>query len=210
VGFEPASGQVDFQLPWRARLLESVNASNPVVVGDEVFISEAYGPGSALLRIHPGGCDFVWRDDPKRRQKAMQTHWNTAIHHDGYLYGSSGRHAGNAVLKCIDWKTGQEQWNVPDLGRCSLLYVDGHFICLSETGRLLLFRANAKKFDLLAQVVLSEPDSSGNLRPLLKPPAWAAPVLAQGLLYIRGDDRLVCLDLTRPASGKKTRPKQQE
>ena len=65
-------------------------------------------------------------------------------------------------------------------------------------GRLLLFRANAKKFDLLAQVVLSEPDSSGELRPLLKQPAWAAPVLAQGLLYVRGADRLICLDLTRP------------
>ena len=198
VGFEPASGRVDFQLPWRAKPLESVNASSPVVVGDEVFISEAYGPGSALLRIRPGGYDFVWRDDPRRRQKAMQTHWNTAIHYAGYLYGSSGRYANNALLKCIDWKTGQEQWSVPGLARCSLLYVEGHFICLSETGALLLFRANAKKFDLLSQVVPSEIDSSGNQRPLLKQPAWAAPVLAQGLLYVRGADRLICLDLTRP------------
>src|SRR5262249_55102080 len=40
VGFEPASGKVDFHFPWRADSLESVNASNPVVVGDHVFISE--------------------------------------------------------------------------------------------------------------------------------------------------------------------------
>ena len=40
VGLEPASGKVDFHFPWRARILESVNASNPVVVGDRVFISE--------------------------------------------------------------------------------------------------------------------------------------------------------------------------
>ena len=32
VGFEPLSGKVDFQYPWRATLLESVNASMPVVV----------------------------------------------------------------------------------------------------------------------------------------------------------------------------------
>ena len=31
--------------------------------------------------------------------------------------------------------------------------------------------------------------------PLLKQPAWAAPILAHGLLYVRGRDRLVCLDL---------------
>jgi hypothetical protein len=32
-------------------------------------------------------------------------------------------------------------------------------------------------------------------RPLLKYPAWAAPILSHGLLYVRGDDRLVCLEL---------------
>src|SRR5262249_29375804 len=38
VGFEPKGGKVDFHFPWRAEDLESVNASNPVVVGDKVFI----------------------------------------------------------------------------------------------------------------------------------------------------------------------------
>ncbi|HEX5106443.1 MAG TPA: PQQ-binding-like beta-propeller repeat protein, partial [Pirellulaceae bacterium] len=53
LGFEPASGQLDFHYPWRARILESVNASMPVVVDDEVFISETYGPGSTLLKVAP-------------------------------------------------------------------------------------------------------------------------------------------------------------
>ena len=44
VGFEPATGKVDFHFPWRAQILESVNASNPVVVGDQVFISETLRP----------------------------------------------------------------------------------------------------------------------------------------------------------------------
>src|SRR5262249_27091237 len=39
VGVEPASGKVEFRFPWRARFLESVNASNPVVVGDLVLIT---------------------------------------------------------------------------------------------------------------------------------------------------------------------------
>ena len=80
VGFEPASGKVDFHFPWRAPILESVNASNPVVVGDRVFISETYGPGSALLRVKPGDAEVVWSDAKRRRDKAMQTHWNTPIH----------------------------------------------------------------------------------------------------------------------------------
>ena len=32
-------------------------------------------------------------------------------------------------------------------------------------------------------------------RPVLKPYAWAAPIVSHGLLYLRGDDRLVCFEL---------------
>ena len=69
VGFEPKSGKVDFEFPWRARILESVNASTPVVVDDLVLISETYGPGAALLRVKPGGADVVWSDEKRRRDK---------------------------------------------------------------------------------------------------------------------------------------------
>jgi outer membrane protein assembly factor BamB len=201
VGFDPASGKVDFEFPWRATILESVNASDPVVVGDLVFISETYGPGSALLRVQPGSAKVVWSDAERRRDKAMQTHWNTAIHHDGYLYGSSGRHTENAELRCIELKTGKVKWSVPNLTRSSLMYVDGHFVCLSEDGALRLLRANPEKYDLVAEAVLSdeklsEPDAFGfGASRLLKYPAWAAPVLSHGLLYVRGANRLVCLEL---------------
>jgi hypothetical protein len=37
---------------------------------------------------------------------------------------------------------------------------------------------------------------------MLRYPAWAAPILAHGLLYVRGADRLVCIELARDAGGK--------
>lgn len=200
VGFDPTSGTVDLEYPWRARMLESVNASNPVVVDDLVFISETYGPGSSLLRVRPGGHDVVWSDDPRRREKSMQTHWNTAIHHEGYLYGSSGRHENEAELRSIELATGRVTWSQPGLTRSSLLYVDGHFVCLCETGDLLLVRATPKRFDPVAHVVLRDENAPSRVpglgpRRLLRPPAWAAPILSHGLLYVRGADRLVCLEL---------------
>ena len=191
VAFDPATGKVDFHYPWRARLRDSVNASTPVVVGNEVLISETYGPGSSLLRVKPGGYDVVWRDPPERN-KALQCHWNTPIYHQGYLYGSSGRHSGEAELRCIEWKSGKIQWSQPGLGRASLLYVDGHFICLGEDAELRLVRATEKEYVEVARAIVRE-TSDGP--PLLKPPAWAAPILAHGLLYVRGEDRLVCLRL---------------
>jgi len=199
VGFEPASGKVDFQFPWRAKILESVNASQPIVVGDQVLISETYGPGSALLKVKPGEYSVVWSDEERRRDKALQTHWNTPIHHNGYVYGSSGRHLQNAELRCIELATGKVMWSEPGLTRCSLMMVDGHFVCLSEIGKLLLLKVNPEKFDVVSQ---AWPRREGaqeipgfGLPPLLKEPAWAAPILSHGLMYVRGDGVLVAMEL---------------
>ncbi|KKL55758.1 hypothetical protein LCGC14_2252220, partial [marine sediment metagenome] len=209
IGFDPSSGKVDFHYPWRARLLESANASTPVVVDDEGFISEAYGPGSSLLKVHPGGYKVLWSDGPVRH-KAMQTHWNTPIYHRGYLYGCSGRHMAEAELRCIQWSTGKVMWSRPGLRRTSLLCVDGHFVCLSEDGTLRLIEATEKAYVEVARVTLRQPAADRvadrgadptvpflERRRLLQYPAWAAPILCDGLLYVRGRDRLVCLRLIR-------------
>lgn len=190
VGFEPATGKVDFHYPWRASILESVNASNPVVVGDQVLISEAYGVGASLLKVKPGGVDVVWLDG-RKRDRSLMTHWNTPIHVDGYVYASSGRHTQEAELRCVEWSTGKVQWAVPRLTRGSLMYVDGHFVYLGEDGALRLVKVNPKQYEETARAVLKNADGE----PLLKYPAWAAPILSHGLLYVRGKDRLVCLDL---------------
>ena len=152
VGFNPLAGTVDFQYPWRAKKLESVNASTPVVVGDEVFISETYGPGSSLLKVTPGDCEVVWHDDPRRRQKAFQAHWSTPIYHEGYLYGCSGRNSPDAQLRCIEWKTGRVMWTVDNAVHTSLLYVDGHFVCLEEYGRLQLIKANHRQCEVVTEM----------------------------------------------------------
>lgn len=199
VAFEPASGHIDFHYPWRATILESVNASMPVVVGDEVLISETYGPGSTLLKVSRGKYDIVWKDDDRKRAKAMQTHWNTPVFVDGFLYGCSGRHTENAMLRCIEWKTGKIQWDQPGLARTSLLAIDGHLLCLGEFGQLWLLKCTPEKAVQVASVDYSDPAVGqrllGKSAPVLEYPCWAAPIVSHGLLYLRGKDRLICLEL---------------
>lgn len=201
IGFEPQTGKIDFTYPWRAKIMESVNASTPVVVDDQVLISETYGPGSSLLKVAPGKVNVVWADDAKKRAKVMQTHWNTPVYHEGYLYGSSGRHTENAELRCIDWKTGELKWSEPGLTRTSLLYVDGHFVMLGEYGNLYLIKATPEKYSVVAEAKLEIAEQGagpGLAEPALKYPCWSAPILSHGLLYVRGNDRLVCLELIEP------------
>lgn len=191
LAFDPANGKIDFHFPFRSPDVESVNAANPVVVGDKVFLSETYGPGSVLLKVKPGGYE-VLREEAKKFKKSMQCHWMTPIHHDGYLYGCSGRHTQNAELRCIELATGKVMWSEKGLTRTSLLMVDGHFICLGEDGSLRLLKVNPQKYDEVSSVELRDPRSK---RPLLEYPCWAAPILSHGLLYVRGEERLVCLEL---------------
>ena len=191
VGFEPRTGTVDFHYPWRAKKFESVNASNPVVVDDLVFISETYGLGSSLLKVRPGGYTVVWKDSERRRNKAMQLHWNTPIHYKGYLYGYSGRHSRGCELRCVELRTGKVVWSHRVHERGSLLYADGHFISLGEFGTLTLIRPTPEELEVVSKVQLT--DEHGGER--IRYPAWAAPVLSNGFLYLRGKDRLVCLDL---------------
>jgi outer membrane protein assembly factor BamB len=197
IGFDPVAGRQDFHFPWRASILESVNAANPVVVGDEVLISETYGPGAALLRAKPGDYEVVWQDDAQKRRKILQCHWSTPIHHEGHVYGCSGRHIADAELRCVEWKTGAIKWSQPGFGRGSLLLVEGHFFYLLENGSLLVFRATPERFEDLGEIPLQAqldgPD--GEPTKLLKYPAWAAPILSHALLFVRGPQRLVCVEL---------------
>ncbi|MEK6239726.1 MAG: PQQ-like beta-propeller repeat protein, partial [Planctomycetales bacterium] len=203
LGFDPATGKEDFRFPWRASILESVNAANPVVVGDEVLISETYGPGSALLQVAPGSHKVIWDDKDAGRDKALQCHWNTPIYHDGYVYGCSGRHSGPADLRCVEWKTGKVQWTQKGLGRTSLMMIDGHFICLGEYGNLHLLKVNPKKYDEVSVVLLRDENAKQPAgeppAPLLKYPCWAAPIVSHGLMYVQGKGLLVCMELIPPS-----------
>jgi len=187
---DPTQGRIAFHFPWRAEKLESVNAASPVVVDDAAFISESYGPGSALLRVTGGSYREIWTDRDRRRDKSLELHWNTPIYHDGFLYGSSGQHGGPAELRCVEWQTGRVRWRQAGLARASLTFADGRLICLSEDGTLRLLRATPEKYDEIAMWIPRGDDG----RPLLKEPAWVAPALAHKLLYVRGRDRLICVE----------------
>ena len=193
-GFEPNTGKVDFHYPWRAPKLESVNASNPVVVRDLVFISETYGRGSSLLKALPGG----YRGRVEGRAASAPQINDVALEHRHPPRRLSLRvqRAPRAEIGFTLRQTGigEVMWSERIDERASLLYVDGYFIGLGEYGTLTLLRATSKKADIVSRLKIV--DDRG--RELIKHPAWAAPVLSNGFLYIRGKNRLVCLDLGLP------------
>ncbi|HEY1066009.1 MAG TPA: PQQ-binding-like beta-propeller repeat protein [Pirellulales bacterium] len=196
LAFEPATGKLDFAYPWRAKILESVNAANPVASGESVLISECYGPGSSCFKFSSGQPQVIWEDEPKAREKRLKSHWCTPVAIDGYVYGCHGRHSNEAELRCLDLKTGEITWSLPGVSRSSLTFADGHFFCLGEYSQLRLFKANPEKYDEVSQAELLNGEN-----PLLRYPCWAAPVISHGFMYLRGERSLLCLDLLGKVAG---------
>ncbi len=213
VSLDPADGSENFSYWFRARVHESVNAARPVVIDDKIFLSAAYQVGSALLKVEPDGKSFteVWRD-----KKNLLTHWSTPIHVDGCIYGFSGRHENEGELRCIRVSDGKVNWastgfdgdlsqlardkstgNIldaktgkvipyPFFGRGSQIRVGNRFIVLGERGTISVVDVDKEKFVERGRFSMSEIDY----------PAWAAPVLANGRMYLRSEKWLVAVDLT--------------
>ena len=196
VSLDPKTGEVNFMRWFRAMVPESVNAATPVIVDDMIFISAAYyRVGSVLLKVRPDGKSF----DELWRSTALELHWMTPIYHDGYLYAFSGRNEPDSVMRCVEFKTGKIMWErderwrpystkqPPVYGRGSFTMADGKLIALGEGGLLGLLKVSHEKPEELARY---QP-------PQLHYPCWAAPVLSGKRVYLRSEDRLLCLDLKR-------------
>lgn len=192
---DPATGAVEGAFRWRAEEVFSAVCASPVAAGGRVLLSECYEPGSVLLDLVAPGDPRPLRQDRRRARPdaALKAHWATPVLHEGHLYGASGRHAGDAVLACVDWETGAVRWSEGGFGRASVTLVDGHLLVLGEFGDVVLVRAVSDRYAEVSRARLRDP-ADGRTE-LLVPPCWAAPVVARGLAYVRGQGRLVCIDL---------------
>ena len=196
VALDPKNGQVDFNLWFRSRADDSVNAISPVVLNDSVFISAAYYKvGSVFLKVNPDHKSFeeLWRST------VLEIHWSTPILHDGYLYAFSGRNEPDARFRCVELKTGRLMWDrneswpshstrtPPAYGRGSAILADGKLIVLGEGGLLGMFQVSPAAPTEICRAQISQ----------LHHPCWAGPVLSQQRLYLRDEDKLVCLDFSK-------------
>ncbi|MGN6546673.1 MAG: PQQ-binding-like beta-propeller repeat protein, partial [Aureliella sp.] len=139
-----------------------------------------------------------WKDGDRRSEQAFRAHWSTPALVDGHLYGCSGRNQPDSDFRCVRLSDGKVLWTKRKHERASVLSVDGYLIVLYENGLLDLIRPSTEKYDLVRSVdlgAISDPNDPTSPLPLLDDPCWAPPVLAHGLLFLRGNSRLLCFDL---------------
>jgi outer membrane protein assembly factor BamB len=180
LGVDPANGSVQFQRRWLARQAASVNAATPIVVGDEIFVSAEYGPGAGVLRVNGSQLTDVWASDD-----VLSNHYATSVFYQGHLYGYHGRQEFGPSLRAVEFKTGTVKWSQDQFRAGSILLAGDRLLVIREGGELILAPATPKAFQPIARAQIL----SGVLRPY--------PALADGRLYVRNENTLLCLDLRR-------------
>lgn len=176
----PADGAVRWQVPWKTSY--GVNATTPMVADSIVFITSGYKTGCEALKVQNQTAQPLWRN------KAIAAHHSDPILLDGFIYGYSGQSEQNkGAFKCVELQTGKERWSTDAIGWGNAVYVDGHLLCQDIKGNLFLVKPNPDKFEKVGEFrgALGE----------VTDPAWTSPVVANGKLYLRYMQRLVCYDL---------------
>jgi outer membrane protein assembly factor BamB len=162
-----------------------INITTPLYLGDGmVFAASAYGAGGGLVKLtrDPAGgikADEVWFS------RKMQNHHGGVIVLGGAMYGANGGNGGGSLV-CLDLKTGNVLWEEPKAPKGSIALADGRLYYRTEDGPILLIEPSPKQY--LERGRFEQPDRSNA-------PAWSHPVIANGKLYIRDQDVLLCYDV---------------
>lgn len=166
-----------------------------------IFLSGGYGAGSKMISVKKSGDQFkietLWET-----KKGTQVHPAHLI--DGHLYflanensnykAKAKRRTGGLTCYTLD---GKELWSTGDapfMGRGNAIVADATLIIQDgENGTLRLIDPSPQGFKLLAEANVFDSD----LKSRKDLQYWSNLALSNGKLIMRGQDRLICLDLRK-------------
>jgi outer membrane protein assembly factor BamB len=181
---DPGTGERLWRHPWETLCPvtgDPLNTGTPVFVPpDRIFLSS--GSGAAVLRLTRIDGTFhvrtVWQSE------AMRSDVNTGLVVGKRVFGFD-----RATLKSLDVETGEERWRARGFQRGSLIAADGKLFVLGEQGSLAIVKADPERYVAAASAKV------------LTGRNWTSPVLADGRLYLRNQDEIVCIDVRRNGHG---------
>ena len=175
VSVKPDTGEQLWDYPWPVQ--QDCNIATPIVARDFVFISTGYAVGCALLKVNKDGDTLT----PKRLYKnpRMKNHFSTCVRYKGHLFGFD-----DSTLTCMNLLTGKVEWKERGFGKGSVLLVNDRLIVYGDNGLLALAEANPTEYVERGRFQFSTQSS-----------CWSVPVVSNGRLYVRDQEKLVCFDV---------------
>jgi outer membrane protein assembly factor BamB len=190
IAFSPDDGAVLWQHPYRNS--NGNHCVSPIYHEGLLYVTSGYSKGAIGLEFADDGRSVkqLWtepRQDPVHGQAVLV---------DGYVYAASHRSI-NGRWSCLELKTGKLTWEDACVGKGgSVIYADGMLYCYSEDGNMGLVRPNPEKCEIVSQFKV----------PLGDGPHWAHPVIADGRLYLRHGNAVMCYDAAKPKAEQPASP----
>ncbi len=165
----------------------TANIPKPIITGDHVFCSTGYGTGAGLVKLSKDGDGVKAEEVYFLSGKTFQNHHGGMIQIGDYVY--SGAQHNNGFPACLELATGKIVWGGklrgPGEGSAAIVYADGHLVFRYQNGVLALIEATPTEYRL-----------KGSFKPAYQQgKSWAHPVIANGKLYLREQDKLMCYDV---------------
>ena len=172
-----ATGEELWRHSWLTRY--GVNAADPIMLGDKIFLSSGYRKGATLIEMQDGAAPKeLWKN------KEMHNQMGPCVLIDGHLYGIDGDDTGDTELKCIAYDTGETKWTERMRGGGAVAAAGGQLIVIGGKGELMIAPATPGGFEDTARIQI------------LSGKCWTAPVLANAKIYARNTEGdLVCVDV---------------
>jgi len=165
---------------WRVeRLGETAVVPTPLYADHHVYVTSGYGVGCNLFEVRKAGDRFAARQVYAKSEIA--NHHGGVIKVGDYVYG----HSDTGGWVCQEFNTGNTVWKNNGVGKGAMAYADGHLYCRSESGQGAVALVVATPEGYLERGRFNQPDRS-------KANSWAHPVVAEGRLYLRDQDILLC------------------
>jgi outer membrane protein assembly factor BamB len=172
----PDTGDLLWSYPWPVQ--QQINVATPIVMDDYVFISTGYNRGCALLKIEKDA--QAWQARLVYKNRNMRNHFSSSVRHKDHVYGFDDND-----LKCLNLRNGEIAWEEDGFDKGSVLLVGDQLVVYGANGILALAEATPKAYVEKSRFQFSAQSSR----------CWSVPVVANGLLYVRDQEKLVCFDV---------------
>jgi outer membrane protein assembly factor BamB len=186
VGLDPEDGSILWGYTgWKGRV---ASVPQPVKIDENrLFMTSGYNVGSAIIEVQPTGDTFRVNEQGKTKEISCQV--QTPIKVGDYLYGLDNGNGRNEGMVCADtdgkviWKSGRK----PGFERGQMIYADGKlFVLHGQTGDLYIVQPSPEGYKELSKTSLL----SGRK-------IWAPLALTDGLLVVRDQSSIKCVDIRK-------------
>jgi outer membrane protein assembly factor BamB len=165
----------------------TANIPTPLVSGDHVFVSTGYNTGAALLHLQKSGGGIKAEEKYFLSGNEFQNHHGGMILKGDHVYAGHQHKAGFPV--CLELKTGKIVWGGrlrgAGSGSAALTCVGDNLIYRYENGVVAAVAAYPGEYRLLGTFTPEYQEKE----------SWSHPVVVDGKLYLREQDKLMCYDV---------------